>query len=290
MNLNTRRRSTDELEECLNANLEHFLRDWGPVKWAAQAASIPSTEIPELAHLLHGLSGIEDDSFYMQKKLRHSGAARLQAVKHFNSVWLVEEAEHARALAALSVRFGGAGAVEREQHSTFSRDPRSILAVPALSAARLYPRGILAAYMTLGVLVEFIAIQTYNAIPRLYPYEPMKDVLSQMARQESRHLRFYRRGAVAILENDPKAQAFVRYVVNRYWRPPGVDLFGREEWLNIFGPVLNDPESLQDYARLDDLLQTIPGMTGLSPMAEFLASASISTLPVAVSAEGQPAA
>lgn len=197
--------SSKALELIFQEHLEDFLRDWGPVQWRTQAAAIPPADRPDLALLLHGLSGIEDDAFYMQKKLRHSGAARMQSIKHFNSVWLVEEAEHARALAALSERFGG-GAVARGKHSTFKRDKRSILAVPSLSVSSLYGRGITAAYMTLGVLVEYIAITTYNAIPKVFPCEPMADVLRQMSRQEGRHLRFYRSGATALLQDDRTAQ------------------------------------------------------------------------------------
>jgi hypothetical protein len=271
--------ASEALEPLFEEHLEDFLRNWGPVHWRSQTETIPPTDRPDLALLLHGLSGIEDDAFYMQKKLRHSGAARMQSVKHFNSVWLVEEAEHARALAALSERFGG-GAVDRRKHSTFKRDKRSILAVPGLTAASLYGRGITAAYMTLGVLVEYIAITTYNAIPKVFPCEPMADVLRQMSRQEGRHLRFYRSGAGLLLQGDPKAQAFVRYVVTHFWRPPGVDLFGEPAWWEIFAPLMNDRASIARYRRVDGILGSLPGMAGLNPMGVFL-DRSPYTLPTA---------
>jgi hypothetical protein len=128
----------------------------------------------------------------------------------------------------------------------------------------------LAAYLTTGTFVEFVAVTTYNALAQMVADEAAKEILTQMSRQEGRHMRFYRKGAIAVMEDSPSAQAFVREIVRRYWRPPGVDLYGYSEWVDVFAPLLRDPATLKRYLRMDDLCNEIPGLRGLRLMGPFL--------------------
>ena len=178
-----------DYEYDLQRNCDNFLRHWGPISWRDHVQSMPQRNDSSTALLLHGLAGIEDDSFYMQKKLRYGGAARLAPVRQFNAVWMVEEAEHGRALAGLASKYGWVGG--DQLHDTLHRDKRAALALPLLKLISPYERGMLGAYMCLGVLVEYIAITSYNGIAAMQTDLGLRDVLGQMSRQEGRHLRFY---------------------------------------------------------------------------------------------------
>jgi hypothetical protein len=255
--------------EALESNLEQFLAGWGPTDWRSKIDQVPRQDRPAIAQMLVGLTGIEDDSFYMQKKLASSGITRLHSVAHFNTVWFAEEADHGRALAALAPRFGAPQSATLIDHGTFARDKRSIVALPALKVLSTYQRGLLAAYLVLGVLVEYTAITTYTALADMVDEPITRDILLQMTRQEGRHMRFYKRGASAVIEGSPLARKFAAYAAVNFWRPPGVDLFGFPRWLEIFAPLVTDPTTRERFSRLDPLCQEILG-ANITVMAPFL--------------------
>jgi hypothetical protein len=257
-----------EYEAALQENCENFLRHWGPIQWREHVDQMLQRNDQATALLLHGLAGIEDDAFYMQKKLRYGGAARLEPVRQFNAIWMVEEAEHGRALAALAAKYGWTGGGRR--HDTMHRDKRAALALPVLKILSPFERGMLAAYMCLGVLVEYIAITSYHGISTMHDDADLRSILLQMSRQEGKHLRFYKRGAIAVLTGDVKSQKFVRFILSHYWRPPGIDLYGFEQWIRIFEPLLSCDKVRARYVDLDKLVDSLPGLDNLNLMNDFI--------------------
>src|SRR5262249_49898904 len=155
------------------------------------------------------------------------GAFRFDAVRQFNTVWLAEESEHARALTALAYRFGAAQTVsDYRDHAVWYRDRQAMFMKPFLMCRGFYPTGLMAGYLVLGSIQELVALTTYNAISDLVDDPGTRDILRQISRQEGRHMRFYRQGAEVILNEEPATRRYVRYLLHRYWRPPGVDLLG----------------------------------------------------------------
>lgn len=257
-------------ESALAENLEVFLRRWGPISWRDRIDQVASADDPRLGRLLLGLSGIEDDAFYMQTKLRASGTVALDPVRQFNAVWLVEEADHGRALAAIAARYGTDTHALRASHGLLHRDRRSIVTFPVMKVLSTYSRGMLAAYLVYGSLVEYVAITTYNGIASSVGDPIVKDILTQMAAQEGRHMRFYRRGAMEVMAGDRRCQRFVRYVIQHFWRPPGVDLYGTAQWIDIFEPILTDGVICSTLRRMDEVCSAFPGLQGTNVMGPFL--------------------
>ena len=257
--------------QTLEENLQVFLEHWGPIDWRGRIQEIQPIENPQIAEMLGALAGIEDDAFYMQTKLRYSGTARLSPVAQFNAVWLVEEADHGRALLALAQKYTDPSAIYRQGHTTFSRDRRSIAAVPIMRLLRPYTHGMLAAYLTTGIFVEYVAITTYTALAQMVDDANARDILLKMSHQEGRHMRFYRKGAIAVMKDDRGAQSFVRHVMNRFWRPPGVDLYGYPRWVQAFSPLLLDENVHRRFLHMDELCDELPGQEGSALMRPFLA-------------------
>lgn len=76
------------------------MNEAGVLSWDLSREPL-SEDIPR-ANVLAALADIEEDSKYMQKKLRIAGALREVPIIDFNRQWLCEEQEHARALRALA--------------------------------------------------------------------------------------------------------------------------------------------------------------------------------------------
>jgi len=257
-------------DSALEENLQSYLKSWGPINWRSIVDHPKPAPDETVGRLLGALASIEDDAFYMQVKIRYTGAAKLAAIRDFNAIWLAEESEHARALAALAARFGDGGMPRSRPHGVWFRDRQSLLIKPFLWCRGFNRTGMLAGYLTLGALQEFVALTTYNAIARRVDDAPTLDILQQIARQEARHMRFYRRGAEAVLMGSASAQRFVRFALRRYWRPPGIDLLGYETWFATFSPLLADPSLRRAYLRTDGICAALPGIGDLGIMRSFL--------------------
>lgn len=256
-------------EAAFAEHLASFLGDWGPVRWRSLLQGTAVAPRPDIAAMFHALSRVEDDAFYMQVRLRRIGIFHISTVSQFNAIWLAEESEHSRALAALAVRYGGADApIIRKR--VWSRDKQSLWMVPLLKCRGLYPRGILAGYLTLGAVQELVALTVYNAAAQLLDDPPARAVLRAISRQEGRHMRFYRRCAEIMLTESVATQRYVRFILRRYWRPPGIDLLGRAGWERSLAPLLDDPSVRDRFACVDTMCDNLPGLRGMRLMETFL--------------------
>jgi hypothetical protein len=251
-----------EYESILNDALDTLACRWGPVAWRPLLQGLAPAPDPVLGGLFATLADVEEVSFYMQVLIRRIGVIRLAPVKEFNAIWLAEESEHARAMAELARTYGTLRAARRTYPAPY-RMLHSIALTPRIAAAGLVPRSLLGAYLATGSLQEYAALTTYRILAEAVDEPAVRELLYRVARQEGRHMRFYRTGAIAVLSDSPMAQRVVRHVLRTSWRPPGVDLLGVESWSRVFAPVLEQPGAKERYMRIDELAAQLPGLAGL---------------------------
>jgi hypothetical protein len=247
---------TRNIELELQQNVESFARRWGPIEWRddLRRVTIATPDI-SLGRIFWTLSSVEDEAAYMRAKIHWARADRLASIRDFNTMWLAEEAEHARALAAMACAYGYKGT--RISHATFFRDRRSIAGAAAVRAGSVYEAGMLGSYLTLAAMQEHTALTTYNAVGDLAIPAEMKQILRRISRQEGRHMRFYKYGALAVFDQYPMARSFARQLILRAWRPVGIDLLGLKRWKEIFFPVLYTAPVLEKLMQVDSVLASI---------------------------------
>lgn len=271
------RLTLDELDAALQIEFDdHFVRrGWGDTRWRELIDEVqPIDGNQTLIELLGAVAAIEDDAFYMQHKIRATGLLRFPSIEAYNAVWLTEETDHGRAFDALNRRLsGGAMGGNKPGHGTLGRDPRAIIALPAMRLVSSYRRGVLAGYLVRGALVEHVAIVIYGALKRelMEAGEPAgSEIVRRILIQEGRHLRFFSRSAKVVLGASPAMAKAVRRVTETTWRPPGVDLYGRADWAELFRPVLTDPGNLEAIRSVDDKMGEIPGFSGATIVRDYL--------------------
>lgn len=256
------------VERNIQQNAESFARRWGPVEWRDDLGRVTiTTPDHALGRIFWTLSNVEDEAPYMRAKVHWARADRLASIRDFNTMWLAEEAEHARALAAMAYSYGYKST--RLDHATFFRDKRSIAGAVAVRAGSVYKAGMLGSYLTLAAMQEHTALTTYNAVGDLAIPAEMKQILRRISRQEGRHMRFYKNGALAVFDEYPIARRFARQLIIRSWRPVGIDLLGLKRWKEIFFPVLYTPSVLEKLTQVDSVLASIMGQR-TPVMEEFL--------------------
>lgn len=109
---------------------------------------------------------------------------------------------------------------------------------------------------------------TYNAVANLRVPSQVSAVLKEMSRQEGRHMRFYKEGAMAVFRQYPGARSFVRAVVRKTWRPVGIDLLGLSQWKEVIAPIISLDFPAR-FTQVDEIAERILGAP-MPVMAAFL--------------------
>lgn len=265
------------VEMGLQAEIPVFLRRWGDTGWRIEIDKVGRVDDPDLLRLIRGAAAIEHDAFYMQVKLGQLGVLRSPAIQQFNAVWLTEESDHGRTFDELLARLDPDGACAVPvAHNTLARDPRAILALPLMRLARCHRRAALGGYVIRGAMVEHVAIGVYGTLMRRLNAAGEAagaEVVRRILLQEGRHLRFFTRAAKLVLGGSPVTASLVRRATEATWRPPGVDLYGKEQWAKVFLPVLSDPQALNELAKVDEKLGALPGFEGSTIVHRYFQAA-----------------
>ncbi|HMR85996.1 MAG TPA: hypothetical protein PKC31_00850 [Candidatus Nanoperiomorbaceae bacterium] len=262
-------------EEELTGSYCRFMKNAGLLQWDLREHK-PSKNV-QLGATYAALADIEEDSRFMQVKIKQAGLHRRAPLRDFNIQWLCEEQEHATALRTMA-KLRGASIMPRE-HDLGARDKRSIAAVVGLNILKLAETEVMTAYMTLGTIQEFFAITTYRHMANTVGSPEEASILTMLARQEGRHMRFFHEGANLLLRgNPPRTAAVVRFIFRNFWRPPGTDLLGADAWQACFGGMLNDPHFRQRLRKGDDIICAMPGLQELAIIENFLSRHPSSTM------------
>jgi hypothetical protein len=247
--------------------VERYLRSSGAVGWSL--AEVGEIEIePHVARVVSSLASIEADSTSQAAKIERAGFTRAPDVAAFLPRWYEEEQEHARFLFAVAEHCG-LPAPDQVRSST-AVDQRG---QPAASVLPLLGRlpGADCAYLTTAAAAECTARFVYSWLAAQFePWPPVSDAFGSLARQEARHLGFYRTAAAVRLERSAMARLGARQIFARYWRPVGIDTLGWLAWFETFSPLIRDPVLQRRLLEVDRLVGSLPGFEGSEPMRSFL--------------------
>lgn len=247
--------------------VDSYTKQWGPVPWRHLESNEFQHEDPTTGRMLYALALIEADSLTMRRRISAVGADRVEELLEFITIWLAEEGEHSRALTQMAVMHGFEPSELATRKTT--RDLRTLITWPMLYVLREL-RGICAAYCTLGAMQELIALTTYHHLAADCESPEIRSVLQAIARQESHHMRFYRGAAELFLRDSRAAQRNTRFLVQRLWQPPGLDLLGPGNYEVIFGPMLGDPRYATRLLKVDHVVNGLPGLSGIRVAAAYL--------------------
>lgn len=249
--------------------LTNYLTNWHPVEWRSRIAPHHSAEGNlHLGEIFLGLSAIETDSRVIARKIRSARLDRSDSLHEFLIVWQAEESEHGRIFEALARKYG----VDAKPTGRTSIGVLNSTFLPL--AGTLMPATMRAAYCAQGSLQEFVALQTYLHIAELVEDPPVRMIIRDIARQESRHMKFYLTCANEYLAGSRLIQHLVRKTLEHRWSPPGVDLLGDREFRRIAAPLVNDERYRRRLLDMDAFAGRLPGMGDMGLMARWLSTSS----------------
>jgi hypothetical protein len=203
------------------------------------------------------------------RDLLMTSAHRDPEVTSFLTFWTYEEYWHGEALAEVFSVHGEKTGPQRvamirqanrrrDRWRPFVHALGSILAGPSYTAI----------HMSWGAVNEWTTQAGYGRLAARASHPALTMLLNRIMRQEGRHIDFYAAYAQRQLREDLRAQRLVRMALRRFWSPVGATVMPASEVEFLVTYLFGDEEGRTVVARLDRRVQSLPGLEGVSLLAD----------------------
>ncbi|MPZ93965.1 MAG: ferritin-like domain-containing protein [Propionibacteriales bacterium] len=186
-------------------------------------------------------------------------------VTTFLTMWNVEEYWHGELLDSVLSMHGvetGAEHTARVRQRLGWKDRLAPIQQSLL--ANVIGEGFVATHMTWGALNEWCAHGAYTAMSSKEDHPLLTEILTRIAKQETRHVAFYASQARPRLARSRKARAVTRFALDKAWAIVGSSIMPDDEVRHMLNYLYAGPEGLAAVRRIDAKVDdTLPGMAGL---------------------------
>jgi rubrerythrin len=185
------------------------------------------------------------------------------AITRFLACWVYEEQFHGDAIGAILEVHGLAGAPSAASAIRRSRRLRDWLRLVSIAGVAPVVSSLPALFMTWGLVNELTTQAGYARLIARADHPALTAVLTEIMKQEGRHIDFYAMQARELLEN-PARQRFVRRALVRFWEPVGSGVKSRREVRELIRALFAGEEGVAAIQRIDRRIARLPGLAGLA--------------------------
>jgi hypothetical protein len=230
---------------------------------------------------VHYMMDIETHTVIYLRDLLATRAANDPHVTAFLSCWVYEELWHGEAFSEFLRHYGievpaeprlpdGSTPMPTRPHRV--KELREKLGVGhqlhllPMMIGSMATRHFIALHMTWGAINELTTLQSYYALIRRTPENPvLHQMLRRVIQDERRHFAFYRAQARARLERAPRrARRVVRWALENLWTPVGAGVKSQEEVDALAVYLFSDAEGRKQVRDIDRTVSELPGLDGLT--------------------------
>jgi hypothetical protein len=221
--------------------------------------------MPETLRTLRYMHDVESHTVCYLRDLLLTASHKDPRITTFLTMWAYEEHWHGVALGKVLAMHGEVAGTERiaPMRERLSAKDRWVPFGQWL-AAGLIGEDFVAVHMTWGALNEWSTQAGYQRLAELDPHPVLVELLSRIARQESRHIAFYASEARERLGRSEKARKITRFALEHKWSPVGSTVMPREETEFLLAHLLGDATGTAAAERIDRRLSGLPGLDGLT--------------------------
>lgn len=269
-------------------DIDKYAADSRPVKWDDLDLDqfienpLPARTLRSLTLMAH----IEVNTACYTRDLLLADTYRDPTVTTFLTTWNREEFWHGEALFDLLSKHGiviDYDAVKSARLKLGWKDYLAPIKQGMLLKTPLAGKSFPSIHMAWGMSNELSAIAAYHRMSEVEENPTLTEMLSRIARQESRHVAFYTSQARDRLADDKRAQKVARYVLNNFWAPVGSTIMSRADMVHLMGHLMSGTEGRKAAAKVDKSISNVPGLHGLTIVQNALDKLGISaTDPVTV--------
>jgi hypothetical protein len=186
------------------------------------------------------------------------------AVTAFMTMWNVEEFWHGEALSAVLARHGMGVDYDHLKAVRLKRGWRDKLdPIKQSLLANIVGQDYVAVHMIWGAANEWSAIAAYHRLSELDTHPVLAQLLSRIAKQETRHVAFYATQARERLARSRVAQKLARFALERFWGPVGSGVMDETEVGHVLHHLMSGPDGRRAARKIDEHIARMPGLAGL---------------------------
>ena len=195
----------------------------------------------------------------------HPNTLRDPILRRFLGVWRAEEAAHAKAIDRYLRTYAARRGVELPAQQpappgVISRRERVLLQV-----TRPVGHLVTAAHMVWGAANELLTMHGYRLLAQRSNDPVLRELLTRIAAQESRHYGFYALQAQWRLDASRLARLALPAVMRRSWTPVGIgdEYKTPDEFGQVLAYLAEDDRGLRTVDTMDATFTRLPGFDGV---------------------------
>ena len=184
---------------------------------------------------------------------------RKDEARGFMTTWNREEFWHGEALSAVLKEHGMHVDYDELKAKRIKLGWQLALGtVTQAAGSSMVGNDFIAVHMTWGAANELSAVAAYRRLSSMVEHPALSPLLERIAQQETRHVAFYTTQARAKLEDNERAQMFVRLAMTKLWKPVGSGIMDDDEVRHAMHHLFSGQAGMVD--KLDQRVQKFPGL------------------------------
>ena len=215
---------------------------------------------------LEFFADIESQTVYYFLEVAKLEVARDPELLTFLTMWNYEEYFHSHAITRLMQECGVAigSATERGRKvRAGARIKARIEDLVQQLLAKAMPKRFVALWMFWGAVQECLTMQAYEEMIRRTENPVLAELFRRIAKQERRHFAYYFNQARERLQDNPGAQRFCRFIVQRFYAPVGSGVKTPAEAAALVARLFPGNRVLEVMGYIERRMAHLPGMQGL---------------------------
>jgi hypothetical protein len=218
---------------------------------------------PDTLRCLRYMHDVEGHTACYLRDLLATRAHRDPEITAFLACWCYEEHWHGEAMASVLRAHGESGGGARLAATRRRLPRRDALRPVAFTLVSALTPHIVAVHMTWGAVNEWTTQAGYGRLAAKAGHPVLSELLRRIMRQEGRHIDFYAMNARRRLAESATARRLTRSALRRSWTPVGAGVMPDAEVRFLVTHLFGDAEGRAAAARIDRLVDRLPGLDGL---------------------------
>jgi hypothetical protein len=251
----------------MSFSVEQYARTAAPVRWddidLSAFADRPLSQAT--LRVLRYMCDVESHTVCYLRDLLVTPSHTDPEVTTFLTMWNYEEHWHGEALAEV---LAAHGIQTGDAHTRAVRLRQGfkdkVAPIKQSLLANLIGDDFVATHMTWGAINEWLTHAGYSKLMELEDHPVLTELLSRIAKQETRHIAFYATQARDRLTRSARARHITRLALCRAWKPVGSDVMPPAEVHHLFRHLLSDGSGTDLAKRVDAKVDTLPGQAHLN--------------------------
>lgn len=218
---------------------------------------------------LHYMADVETHTVCYLRDLLVTPSHQNPRITTFLTMWNYEEFWHGDVIDRILAMHKEEAGLIRHRRVRLTQGIKNVVSpITQCLTAAVVGDDFIATHMSWGAVNEWTAHAGYARLIAVDPHPTLVKILRRIQAQEARHLAFYYSEAKERLERSKKARRITRMALAKLWAPVGSTIAPKLETRFMLNHLFSGETGAKTIAMLDQKVDKLPGLAGLSLMSK----------------------